>query len=99
MIQPTLFGLTLQERFERYHAENPHIYAALVELAWTWKRAGRKRCGIKMLWERLRWELGIQSKDEDFALNNNFHARFVRLIIENEPELASMFELRQLKAE
>lgn len=90
---------TIQERFEKFHQEHPEIYAALVELAWTWKRAGQTKCGIKMLWERLRWEMGMRRRPgEEFLADNNFHSRFVRLLCEREPDLAGMFELRELRA-
>ena len=90
---------TIQERFEKFHAENPEVYKELVRLAWVWKRAGRKKCGIRMLWERLRWDMALaKGAEEDFVLNDHYHSRFVRLMCEREPDLAGMFELRKLTA-
>jgi hypothetical protein len=90
---------SIQEAFEKFHQEHPEVYDTLVRFAREWQRSGRQNCGIKMLWERVRWELSLGSTDEDeFKMNNNFHSRYVRLICKQEPELAGMFELRKLKA-
>lgn len=91
---------TIQERFIAFHERNPVVLAKLVELARYAKSRG-KRVGIRLLWERLRWSLFIeQDPHEDFALNDHFHARYARLIVETYPaEFQGYFEFRKLKAE
>jgi hypothetical protein len=84
---------TLQERFEAFHAQNPHIYQALVELARDAKAQGHTRVGGKALWERLRWR-GAECHGRAYRLNNSFVAPLVRRIVANEPDLADLFELR-----
>jgi hypothetical protein len=49
-----------------------------------------------MLFEVLRWRSGMRTGGDDFRLNNNYHALFARLIMQNEPDLAGLFELREL---
>lgn len=113
MSQPMLFGDddapefrpgdsrgTIQERFEEFHRLNPWVYDALEKLVADYAARGRKRIGIKMLWEVIRWNYAMRTSDpaNEFRANNNFHSRYVRLLIANHPEWAGLFELRVLKA-
>ena len=86
-------------RFAEYHAANPAIYQALRRFALEAKRAGRERIGIKMLFEVVRWHTSVTAKDDTFKLNNNHHAAYARLLMEQEPELAGFFETRRAKAD
>jgi hypothetical protein len=90
---------TIQESFELFHEEHPEVYKELVKLARIRKLSGKSKCGIKTLWEVMRWQFELKTPgDEEFKLNNNFHSRYVRMICANEPDLATMFEMRKLKA-
>jgi hypothetical protein len=95
--------------FAKFHRANPDVYEQLVKYACQAKAAGRKRFGIKMLFERLRWYVLIETHDSSgLKLNNNYHSRYARLLMQQErcrvrcegcarPRcLAGLFELRQL---
>jgi hypothetical protein len=91
---------TLQARFEAYHKANPDVYRLLVKFAREVRQTGRGQYGIAALFERLRWHYHIELKrDDDFKLNNNWKARYARLIMAQEPDLAEFFELRILRAD
>lgn len=86
---------SLRENFDRFHAANPHVYETLVRLAREWRYHQRRTlCGIGMLYERCRWELGIRGEGEPLALNNNYRAFYARLIM-GEPGLDGIFETRR----
>lgn len=91
---------SIQDRFERFHAENPHIYKRLEEMATAWLKHGHSRCSIHMLWETLRWQAGsgFFTRDEEYRLNDHYPARYARLLVENHPEWESVFNLRALRA-
>lgn len=89
---------SIQEAFEEFHARNPHVYELLVKLARRAAQAGRTRIGIGMLYEVLRWNYAIHTTGDEFKLNNNFRSRYVRLIEDSEPDLAGLFQLRELRA-
>ena len=90
---------TIQERFEQFHAENPDVYHRLVDLAYQAKAHGARRIGISLLFERLRWEIGIETRSWDgFRLNNNLRSRYARLIEAEHPKLRGLFETRELRA-
>lgn len=86
-----------REAFQRFHAENPAVYAQLERLAFRLKNKGVQRWGIKALWEVLRYELAIATNADvsDYKLNNNHTAYYARLLMERNPEdLADFFETR-----
>jgi len=91
-------GLSLDEAFERFHEANPHIYRRLRDLAISARRAGNDRVGIKALFERLRWDYMIASRGDEFKLNNNYHSRYARLLMQREAELDGIFEVRELRS-
>jgi len=93
------FELDDEARFAIYHAENPHIYETLLRFAHEAKAAGRKRIGINMIHERLRWYTHIEARNDTWKLNNNWRPYYSRLLTLNEPELAGLFEMRKSKAD
>lgn len=91
---------SIQERFEKFHAENPHVYEALVERARNYKARGYRYLAIRVLFERQRWEGGgSKARGQAFKLCNDFHSRYARLIMEQEPDLRGFFATRLTKAE
>lgn len=87
--------LSIAERFERFHAANPHVYTTLVAMARRLKRHGCHRVGMKMLFERLRWEWFEQTAGDTYKLNNNYTAYYARRIMRRERDLAGFFETRE----
>lgn len=86
-----------QAKFEEFHKANPDVYTELVRLCRHARQRGSKKVGIRMLWEVTRWNLNVETqRNSPFKLNDHYHSRYVRMIVENEPDLADMFELRQL---
>lgn len=93
--------MTPSERFEQFHRHHRDVYRQLVRLARTVKRRQERRgeapgIGIAMLYERLRWHYFIQRRaGESYKLNNDYRAYYARLIMQNEPDLAGFFRLRE----
>jgi hypothetical protein len=88
----------IADRFAEFHAANPDVYAELVRLAREAKAAGRQRVGMKELWEVARWQLRLRARGDAYALDNSFTAPMARLIQDQEPDLAGLFETRKRKA-
>jgi len=85
--------------FLRFHAENPDVYVALVRLARQWQTARGGRQAIEMLFDVLRWEVGIRTTGDPYRLNDHYCAWYARLIMHREPDLAGVFELRASEAD
>lgn len=93
---------TIQARFEEFHLHNPQVYAELITLCRRWQSRGRKKLGIKMLWEVMRWNRMMNTApntDDDFKLSNDFHSRYARLIMKQESDMVDLFEIRELRSE
>lgn len=94
----TLFGDAIQDRFEAFHRQNPAVYETLRRLITQWRMAGHSRCSISMLFEVMRWEMGVTTQGDDpFQLNNDFRSRYVRRLILDDPSLRDFFERRRLR--
>lgn len=90
--------LTIEQRFARFHADNPHVYRELRRLALDLVDRGHTRIGIGMLTEVLRWSAMQTRGDDSYKLNNSFRALFARMLADNEPALADVFEFRRLRS-
>ena len=91
-------GLTIDQAFLAFHEANPWVYRSIVALAREWIAADQKRNSIKAIFEWLRRDYGLKTRRSDFKLNNNFTSRYVRLIAQEDMELAATFETRRLRA-
>ena len=70
----------IEQKFQEFRRENPHVYRRLVKLALALAMKGHKRYGIKSLFEVLRWEEAMATTGSQFKLNNNYTALYARLI-------------------
>ena len=97
MLQDVKGSSKLERAFWKFHEANPHVYGVLVKLAREWIAArGKRKLGMVMLFQRARWEIDLHSHDEHgFKINNNHVPFYARLIMEQEPDLAGVFNLRQ----
>ena len=97
--QETLpFGDSIQSRFERFHDANPWVLTKLEEMTGELVARGRRRVGIAMLFEVIRWEHLRSTTGDPFRLNNSFRSRYVRLMIHRHPEWADVFETRETRS-
>lgn len=98
MMQLSLLELEtkMDQQFREFHEANPKVYAELLALTRQAHERGRKKIGIGMLFEVLRWNRFIQTSDPDFKLNNNWRSRYARMIMELNPGLDGIFETRGL---
>lgn len=89
-------SLTPTEAFEKFHADNPHFYACLVQLARRFiGRTGRSVVGMQRLIEVARFDMDINTEsDDDFKVNNNHAAFYARLIMWQEKDLDGRIPIR-----
>lgn len=50
---------TIQEKFEAFHAANPHVFDAIVRAAFEAKNHGVQSYGMKGIFEKLRWDYAL----------------------------------------
>lgn len=85
----------IEQAFQRFHAENRHVYAELERRALAYQERGVKRIGIAKLVEDVRHDPLLVTRSDDFKLNNNYRALFARLLIHYHPELSDMLATRE----
>lgn len=90
--------MVLSEKFETFHKANPGVYHELVSLARQAKNRGLPKIGMRMLWEMVRWNRMMKMYDPDeldvWKLDDHLAPLYTRLIKENEPDIAHLFETR-----
>jgi hypothetical protein len=91
----------LEEKFLEFHSKHPEVYAALSKFAHEWRhrKGPGARLGIRVVIERVRWELGLGAEDETPRLNNNHAAFYARLLMAQEPRLEGLFILKKQRYE
>lgn len=89
--------LTIEQRFDRFHADNPHVFEEMLRLARARLTRGETFISVKALWEELRTTLKARSA-EGYRLNNSFTACYGRALLEAEPALAGVIETRRRKS-
>lgn len=89
----------LEREFRQFHEANPRVYRTLLRLSRRAVRRGKKKIGIGMLWEVMRWNMWLATvSEDDYKLNNNHRSRYARLLMQQEKDLAGVFDTRELKS-
>src|SRR5689334_14647934 len=79
---------TIEERFAKFHSENPHVYMELRVAALGAASRGAKRLSIAKLAEDLRADPRLRTYADDFKINNSYRRPYAELLMKREPELA-----------
>jgi len=90
--------LTIQQRFEEFHYNNPMVYHNLMLLINSAKLRGMKKIGIGMVYEVLRWNYYMRTSDPNSycKLSNDYRSRYSRLIMQKNPELKGFITTREI---
>lgn len=88
---------SIEAAFWQFHREHPEVYVELRGLARELIARGYKRFGIATIYEVARWRSMMRRRPGDaFKLNNNHRAYYARLLMQAEPDLAGLFNTREL---
>jgi hypothetical protein len=88
----------MQEKFDKFHSENPHIYSLMSKYAHQLLHAGKKKLSISLIAERVRWDSAVSTVGDSYKLNNNYSALYSRKLENDYPELRGMFGKRVRRA-
>jgi len=88
----------ISEAFAAFDAENPAVYELFKRFADELRARGQTGIGAKMIVERIRWEMAVETTGADFKVSNNFTAHYARKLVAERPEFADLFEMRRLRA-
>ena len=99
--------MSIDDKFKLFHDANPQVLRAIIEICRYLKRHSKHRCGMKAIWEQLRWHAWLQTTTDegDFKLPNEFTACYARLVMQRHSwefgehaERGPMFVLRKRTA-
>ena len=86
----------IDARFHKFNESNPQVLADLEKLAATALAKGCSKLGVKCLWEVLRYNYGLAGTP--IRMCNSLTSRFARALIQRNPALSEVIELRSLRA-
>lgn len=90
--------LSIDERFERFHHDNPEILDRLISLGLDAQSRGYETYSIKGLWEVLRYRCDPLTA-ERYRLSNDFTSRYARLVMASNSNLAGFFRTKTLTSQ
>ena len=90
-------GETNRQKFERFHASNPHVYDAIVDKVRKARELGAETWGIAGIFELLRWS-SFCTSGKPWKLSNTNRAYYARLIMSDFPEFDGFFKLAKMRA-
>jgi hypothetical protein len=100
MNQLSLLPDPLEVRFVEWLRDNGHVIDHLRAMAVEWYRAGHDHGAIATFVEVARWQHGLRSTGDTFAINNSYRSYLARHIMATTPELpADFFAFRVLRSE
>ena len=96
---------SIEEQFAAFHRANPEVFVEMLRIARARLARNEGRVGVKAIWEELRVALEVINDSGSgggingpYKLNNNHTALYARMLIDAEPELRGVIELRKRTA-
>ena len=87
----------LEEKFDVYDKENPHIYLLFVKFTKEAKGSGRCSYSSNAIFERIRWFVDVETSGDTFKINNNYRPYYARKMMQDYPEFSGFFRTRELQ--
>ena len=90
--------VSLEERFQAFLRDNPHVVDAFCRVALDMIAKGVRRYSADGIGHILRWEAIVESKGEEYRVNNSYLSRLSDEFARRHPEHAGFFERRARRA-
>lgn len=86
---------SLEQRWWQWHLAHPEVGARLLRMAREWRDLGNGRWSVKAMADVARWQdRRLAEADRIPHVNNSWTAFYARWLMEVDPQLDGMFELR-----
>lgn len=86
----------LRQRAEDWLADNPQVFALFEKFALRMVER-RRKFGIGLLAERVRWEVAMTTEGDEYKVNNNYRAYIARKLVERHPEIGEFIDMRKVR--
>lgn len=100
-------GITIQASFQKFHAENPHVFKLIVQEA-DKKFREKKKFSVKEIVNSLRWNKYFETKESNlfevagevkkFKIGDQYISRYSRLLVNQYPYMADFIEMRRIRS-
>lgn len=98
----TQTGQTIEEAFNDFDRQNPHIYELFKKYLREWWKANKNNPGAKtsskLIINRIRWEVETTTTAKDFKINDAFSRSYIRKFARDYPAFANLFEYREIRS-
>lgn len=88
----------INQRFNQYITDNPHIYEAFKNYTFAAIAKQYKCFSAEFIFNVIRWETAISGKDQ-YKINNDFKAFFARKFMQDYPQYTGYFITRKSLAD
>jgi len=90
-------GKSIDEAFEKFHRDNPHVYRKFKQLVSEAIIRGKTKMSAKTILGKIRWDIFMETQsDDEYKINDAFTSRYARKYIEDCPGNEHIFELRSI---
>lgn len=99
---------TIQERFNKFHHDNPVVYSMIKKEVLNLFKKGAKKVSIKRVINDIRWDMFFITKEptlfepggatRKFKIDDAFTSRYNRLFVQEFPQYAQQIEQRKLRS-
>jgi len=90
--------MTLTDKFNQYHRDNPQVYELFKRFTFMAIRRGHNRLSAWMIANRIRWETSIETFSVDeYKISNDYIALYARMFMRDHPEYDGFFKTKEMK--
>lgn len=88
----------LEERFAAWIRDNPAVWRLFERFTFEAIRAGHKHYSADAIVHRIRWHTSVETRGDEFKINNDFVAGLSRMWRQRHPEHVGFFETRERRS-
>lgn len=85
---------SIMARYQAWDAANPTFYDRFKEYTLELINAGVTNFGVRLVWERLRWDSLLSTTGDEYKMNDHFHTIYARRFMDDHPQFGQLFRLR-----
>lgn len=90
--------MTLTDKFNQYHRDNPQVYELFKYFTRMAIKRGHNRLSAWMIANRIRWETSIETFSVDeYKISNDYIALYARMFMRDHPEYDGFFKTKEMK--
>ena len=90
--------MTLTDKFNQYHTDNPQVYELFKRFTFMAIKRGHNRLSAWMIANRIRWETSIETFSVDeYKISNDYIALYARMFMRDHPEYDGFFKTKEMK--